>query len=334
MMSRGVAAILGLLLLQLHAAEPDKADPAPEQPAQAGQPRLVCPEPTYDFGTREPSDAVVHEFVLRNEGDGPLLITQVKPACGCTVVDWKTMTLKPGEETRLKCRLRLKGYKGAQQKSIRIHSNDPTQPIRQLWFKGNVSVDVELTPSFISFSQLQHTALVTRKVRLTSVGRVVQVTDVTCLSRLFDVAVQTVDGLAADIVITTRPPLPPGTHRTRIVVKTDDAKYPELYLPVVVSVLSEVAVMPQVIYLPRPAAGQGLTRSILLRPSTVARFKILRVETPHEDIRSAVIPVRGGIQRVELRNIPMTGEMDGKEVRIFTDLEIMDEIRVPFRVAR
>jgi hypothetical protein len=306
---------------------------APDHPP-ARQPRLVCPEPTFDFGVREPAHTVEHEFILRNEGDAPLQITKVKPTCGCTVADWTKKLLRPGEEARLKCRLKLTGYRGPQKKSIRIHSNDPSQPIYQVWLTGQVRVEVELQPPFISFSQIPHTGTVTKRTRLMAVGRRVQIVDFSCPSPLFDVRVEKVDDINVDLAITTKPPLPYGTHRTRLVVRTDDEKYPELYLPVIVSVLGEVTVLPKVLYLPKAQPGLHITRSILLRPSLAPRFKIEHVEVPAPDIRATVIPVRAGMQRVELQNIPVSGDLDGKQVTIFTDLPIMKEIQVPFRVAK
>jgi len=329
-----LGALAGCLALTATPLGADEATAETPQKPVAKGPRLVCPEPTFDFGVREPNEAVEHGFVLRNEGDEVLNISKVKPTCGCTVVEWKTKLLQPGQEVRLSCRLKLKGYRGPQKKSIRIHSNDPAQPVYQVWFKGNVKVDVELKPSFVSFSQITHASVVTRKVRLTAVGRAVQITDVTCASDLFSIEVNKVADLSADLLITTKPPLPMGTHRTRIIVHTDDAKYPELYLPVIMNVLSEVTVLPKVLYLPRPPVEERLTRSILVRPSRIAKFNILRVETPHQDIKATIIPVGRGIQRVELKNIPVTMDLNDKEVRIFTNLSVMKEIKVPFRVAK
>ena len=331
MLAGALAGCLALTATQLRA---DDATAETPRKRVAKGPRLVCPEPTFDFGVREPAEAVEHGFVLRNDGDAVLNISKVKPTCGCTVADWKTKLLQPGQEARLNCRLKLKGYKGPQKKSIRIHSNDPAQPIYRVWFKGNVRVDVELKPSVVNFSQITHTSAVARKVRLTAVGRAVQITDVTCASDLFGIEVNKVAGLAAELLITTKPPLPMGTHRTRIIVHTDDAKYPDLYLPVIVSILSEVRVLPKVLYLPRPPLEERLTRSILVRPSKVSQFNILRVEAPHPDIKATIIPVKRGIQRVELKNIPVTRDLDGKEVRIFTNLSVMKEIKVPFRMAK
>ena len=49
-------------------------------------PKLVCPEPEYSFGSLVNTQEVVHEFVIRNEGDASLIINQVKMPCGCMLL--------------------------------------------------------------------------------------------------------------------------------------------------------------------------------------------------------------------------------------------------------
>jgi len=328
--SAGIA--LGVFLVAASPAQTPPPVPAPVK-GDGPQPRLVCPEPTFDFGTRPPTKPVDHEFVLRNEGKDTLLITKVKPTCGCTVANWRTKILEPGEETKLKCTLKLKGYRGPQNKGISVHSNDPRNPITMLRLKGYVAVDVEMKPAFLNFSQIHHTAKISRYAILTAVGRAVSITDVTCPLDIFHVDVEDIGGRPARLVVTTKPPLPSGVHRTRITVHTDDKEYPELNVPVVLNVLGEVIALPKILFLPAPPAQGKVNRSILLRPGVASRFKILRVEVPREDIKVTVHSLRAGMQRIELQDIPVTKELQGKEVRIFTDLKTMNVITVPFRVA-
>ena len=65
-------------------------------PVAAAAPKAVVDKPIVDVGKVKKGDPVRHEFVIRNAGDAPLEITEVKPSCGCTVADYdKVIELTP-----------------------------------------------------------------------------------------------------------------------------------------------------------------------------------------------------------------------------------------------
>lgn len=41
-------------------------------------PEAVLPQPEYDFGTALEGNTVVHDFVIQNKGDEPLIIHRVR----------------------------------------------------------------------------------------------------------------------------------------------------------------------------------------------------------------------------------------------------------------
>lgn len=52
----------------------------------------------HDFGEIEARQSVETEFSYTNVGDAPLVITNIKSSCGCTVPkDWSREPLAPGE---------------------------------------------------------------------------------------------------------------------------------------------------------------------------------------------------------------------------------------------
>ena len=54
---------------------------------------------TIDYGTvSKDSDNGLRTFEFKNTGDAPLVITDIKSSCGCTVPqDWSRLPLAPGE---------------------------------------------------------------------------------------------------------------------------------------------------------------------------------------------------------------------------------------------
>ena len=61
----------------------------------AGTPKIVAAEPIKDAGTVAKGDKIVHDFAIRNEGDAVLEITNVQPACGCTVAEFDIEAVDP-----------------------------------------------------------------------------------------------------------------------------------------------------------------------------------------------------------------------------------------------
>jgi hypothetical protein len=140
-----------------------------------------------------------------------------------------------------------------------------------------------------------------------------------------------VDGKPTRIAVRTCPPLQPGAQGTRISVRTDDEKIPELGLPVSVRVLDELTVLPSQLVMRRSEAP-AVDRMILIRPGTTATFTILAVEPPLEGIEVTQQSLPSDMVRINLHGLPVSDEMDGKHVLIRTDLQRMREILVPIRV--
>ena len=88
------ALLIPLQCLAQGAAAP-AAPVAPVAPL-TNAPRLVCEQPTFEFGELDESAVVEHEFVLRNAGTAPLNITSVRAACGCTVASLQDPIVQPG----------------------------------------------------------------------------------------------------------------------------------------------------------------------------------------------------------------------------------------------
>jgi hypothetical protein len=51
----------------------------------------------HDFGTIKKDVPVDHRFTFTNKGNAPLIITSVQASCGCTVTDYSTDPIAPGE---------------------------------------------------------------------------------------------------------------------------------------------------------------------------------------------------------------------------------------------
>ncbi|SRR5690554_3414291 len=90
---------------------------------------------THDFGNLVEGDAAEAEFTFKNTGKEPLILQNVRPACGCTSPYWSKDPVAPGETGVIKAAYGTKGRPGAFNKSITVNSSAGTNVI---WIKGNV----------------------------------------------------------------------------------------------------------------------------------------------------------------------------------------------------
>ena len=68
------------------------AESAPSGPATT----ISFEEPVYDFGTRKTGEFVDHVYKFKNTGSEPLVITNAKGSCGCTVPEWPKEPIPAG----------------------------------------------------------------------------------------------------------------------------------------------------------------------------------------------------------------------------------------------
>lgn len=99
--------------------------------------KLAFTQTTYDFGVIEQGEVISHEYTFRNTGTVPLLITDARSTCGCTVPDWPRQPIEPGQTGRLTVRFDSENKSGRQNKPVSITAN--TYPaITDIYLTGMV----------------------------------------------------------------------------------------------------------------------------------------------------------------------------------------------------
>lgn len=90
----------------------------------------------FDFGAVvEKDDTLWYDFKFKNIGSEPLIISDIKTACECTLADWSKKPVMPGKEGIIKAGYKYKGKSGNYNKSLTIMAN--TLPaVSQLTIKG------------------------------------------------------------------------------------------------------------------------------------------------------------------------------------------------------
>lgn len=92
----------------------------------------------FDYGTIDQGEKVTHIYKFTNTGKEPLIISNAKGSCGCTVPQWPKDPIMPGADGEIKVQFDSKGKRGKQSKRVTITANtDPAQTF--LTIKGEVN---------------------------------------------------------------------------------------------------------------------------------------------------------------------------------------------------
>ena len=116
------------------------ADEAVVRPARVqGPPKAVVNERAYDFGAIPPEEIALHDFVIRNEGRGDLIIEKASPGCGCIGVEFDRV-IPPGGEGKITVILRPYTSWSGQKFAERVLAtvNDPVMSRFMLKVTGRV----------------------------------------------------------------------------------------------------------------------------------------------------------------------------------------------------
>lgn len=338
------------------------AEKTPAQPAEpkggtapavatGGKPKIVCDEPEFDFGERRNDEKVEHEFIVKNAGDGLLLIDKVKTTCGCTVAQPEKKDLQPGESTKIKATLTLANRQGPQTKQITVESNDPETPVLTLTIKGVATDPILIEPRTINLGTdiMEDTVgeqIVEVKSNLPDLTFNITKVDLTNLPE-FKADLETVEeGKYYKIKLNQVKKIEPGTYTKRFTIETDavlpgkDKNDPSLMalrkrdVSVYGRFIGAINISPEVISIrannedPNAKTQQYLR----IKEGKEKGLKILEVIPPIPEIGVDVTERAPGDYLILVKDIPMNNSVKDKELVVKTSSPTKPEIKIPFRV--
>lgn len=89
----------------------------------AQQAEISFEKETHDFGTIAYMGDGSYEFAYTNTGSEPLVISNCKGSCGCTVPEWSKEAIMPGQTGVIKVKYDTKRAGKAFHKSVTVSSN-------------------------------------------------------------------------------------------------------------------------------------------------------------------------------------------------------------------
>lgn len=82
----------------------------------------------YNFGVVNEGEIVKHVFKFKNTGNEPLVISNAKGSCGCTVPTWPKEPVPAGATGEISVEFNSKGKPGQQSKRVTVTANtNPTE---------------------------------------------------------------------------------------------------------------------------------------------------------------------------------------------------------------
>jgi hypothetical protein len=153
------ACLLASPLVACRRADPSRA-PAPHPgpaagtagKARSGEPTIDFDVRVHDFGLVNEGTTLKHVFQVRNKGTAPLVVSDVRTSCGCTVAALGASTIPPGGSGPLEVSMDTHGQHGEGKRSIEVSSNDPRQPTSTLEIKYDVRRLLSLDRSFVQLT--------------------------------------------------------------------------------------------------------------------------------------------------------------------------------------
>ncbi len=102
-----------------------------------GGPMLSLDKEVHNFGTMEFGADATCIFTVSNTGDQPLIITECKKTCGCTVPECDSDPIEPGKTSEIKITYDSKKA-GVFNKMVKVYSNSLGGNEKHLRITGEV----------------------------------------------------------------------------------------------------------------------------------------------------------------------------------------------------
>lgn len=105
------------------------------------QPDVDVPRLRWDWGTIPPVPAMEQTFPIQNQGDEPLLITNVVTSCGCTTAALSSSVIPAGQRADLKVFFDPNFHRtaGPVTRLVWLETNDPDMPLVEIRLDANVT---------------------------------------------------------------------------------------------------------------------------------------------------------------------------------------------------
>jgi hypothetical protein len=312
---------------------------------------------TFNWGSVLQGEVVTHEFEIRNPGLTPLIIENVKPACGCTKGDW-TKTIAPGGTGKVELSVETIKFSGKIRKIAQVITKAQGKVILALAGMVEVPIVQEPPPDKRGLIKVSGVPIEQMKITLTKgTEKTFKINRVSCPNKIGGrqplVSLELLEfegGSHYELVVTPQLPLVldannSAQHYTANIVAnvTVEGKTFDLPLNVPITVKRRIDVNPVFAYfgyqdmeeLDKPGAPP-VTKEILIKSLHPAHsFNITGVRYQGEHIKTRIETVTPGKEYklvVELAKKPKATENKKIMEDIFVDTDDDDPNLQEFKI--
>ncbi len=268
-----------------------KTAPSAMKGASGSTPKIVCDEATHSFGETWMGPKLSHTYTIRNDGKEALVITKVKPSCGCTKAGAHPASIPPGESGEFSFSVDSKKLRGRFQKTVTISSNDPETPNLRLTLAGIVKRYVDVLPGNATFGKVSLSEPQERILKITNNTEnplELKVSKKVDGPFTFDL-VEKEKGKSFELKIKITPPYSPGRIRGKIELTTNIDGQPSIPVNAHATVPERLDVQPsQVVIDPNRPTKNVTSRPIRLTNYGASSVKVLEATSTDPKIKVAL----------------------------------------------
>jgi Protein of unknown function (DUF1573) len=294
------------------------------QGAAAGKPKAVTTEPIKDIGLVAKGEKAAYDFAIRNEGDAPLQIQEVRAACGCTVASYDK-EIAPGQTGKVRVSVDTATFSGAIAKGVTVFTNDPATPQMELTIRAQVEPFIKAKPGYARFLTVQGetkegTIVQTLWTPDGSPMKIVRVESPYSFLKVDFHEAKPEERLTeieqpqwkVEMRLSNDAPVGPLTESVKI--HTDNAKQKLVQIPVSGFVRPIVAVTPPIANFGQVTVKEPIRKSLNVKSFATEPIKLTGAQSTVQGIDARIEPVEDGreYQVWVTINPTVKGKVDGK----------------------
>ena len=233
----------------------------------------------HDFGNVYRGAKVSHKFQFVNSGSGPVAITGVHAACGCTAAEIeKGREYVPGESGFIEVSFNSADFQGRVVKSVTVMTSEKLLPDRVLTIKADVKSEIEVMPPLADFGPVGNPAAASSEIVITPIGK-------------FDLKISKIDFDAKLLTVTTvpgtketrlkialNPDVPTGFFKETVFVRTNSTYLPVIEIPVRADIKGNVDFSPSYIEFGAIQPSESVKRSLTLKYANPVKVTATDIE--------------------------------------------------------
>ncbi len=212
-------------------------------------PRLQLSQREWDFGQIWTGDPCKIDLGMKNVGDAPLKILDIKSSCGCTTAEPGKRELAPGESDTMTVTYDTNKTAKAVKHTVTIVTNDPVKPEIRFVLHGEVwnAFDPQPSPA-LSFGRVRPTSRRSKAIELTNnlKEKVYPKLRPVDPDVPFEIKLEEIEpGMKYRLSARIKPPLKLGDNRVKAVIETGVERLPIMSFSASARAMERVSLWPE-----------------------------------------------------------------------------------------